>query len=341
MTNSKKIYIKAYTRINLGDDLFIHILCSRYPNVTFYLKAHKNFTDIFKDIKNLIIQDDFTNIKFDANVYIGGSIFIESAPTSCDRVLDLKDEIIKENTPTFIIGANFGPYKTEKYFNTVKNEIIKNVKSITFRDKYSYNLFKDLPNVHYAPDTVFTLDTSNFKKINTNEIGISLIHHLERENLKQNYEKYLNTISNFAKHYINKGFNIRLFSFCEYEKDLIAINLFKSKFNEEELKHIFTTDYQGDINTTLSEINNLNCFITTRFHATILGIKLDVPVIPICYSNKTINVLEDLDFPNENIYTFNNIENLDYSISEIFKTEIIKDAIKQFEDLDKHLKNNL
>lgn len=339
MITSKKIYVKAYTRGNLGDDLFIHILCSRYKNITFYLKKNKYFTDIFSNIKNLVIKDNLDDIQFDAIVYIGGSIFIETSLLSIKRVLELKNEIIKESIPTFIIGANFGPYITDKYLNTVKDEIITQIKSITFRDKYSYNLFNNLPNVHYAPDTVFTLETDNFSKKYNNEIGISIIHHLERENLKQNYNTYLEKIADFSKYYISKGYNIRLFSFCEYEKDLEAIELLKNKFNSFELEHILVTNYQGDIYSILDKINNLDCFLTTRFHATVLGIKLKVPTIPICYSDKTYNILNDLGYPKDNIYTFDTIKNLKYAIPKIFETNKIVDAKKQFKSLDNFIKN--
>ena len=45
----KKIKVYAYTRQNLGDDLFIKILCERYPNTQFVLYAPNVYKDIFKD----------------------------------------------------------------------------------------------------------------------------------------------------------------------------------------------------------------------------------------------------------------------------------------------------
>ena len=34
-----KVFLLAYARKNLGDDLFIKMLLDRYPNVDFYIKA--------------------------------------------------------------------------------------------------------------------------------------------------------------------------------------------------------------------------------------------------------------------------------------------------------------
>lgn len=340
MINSKNIYIKAYTRINLGDDLFIHILCSRYPNVTFYLKKYFQYTDIFSNIPNLIVIENMDNIQFDAIVYIGGSIFIENSPNSVIRVRELKNEIIKNDIPTYIIGANFGPYTSKEYFNTVKYELLPKIKSITFRDKYSYNLFRDLENVHYAPDVVFTLNTDNIIRVKKREIGISVIHHLERENIKEYYNDYINKLVEISKYYITKGYVVKLFSFCKYEKDMIAIQDILEKLTQTELNKTIICEYSGNIYETLNELFNIELLIATRFHSTILGFKFNIPTIPICYSNKTLNVLEDLKFDKTNIYKFQNINELNYkNIPEAFHLDIFNNAIRQFKDLDEYIKN--
>lgn len=344
MINSKKVYVKAYTRLNVGDDLFVFILCNRYPKYEFYIKESAPYTDVFKTIPNINILPDIQNIQFDAIVYIGGSIFIENSANSILRVLDLKKEIVKDNIPTYIIGANFGPYTSQEYFSTVKNKLLPYIKSITFRDKFSYNLFQDMPNVNYAPDVILSIDTNNIKEDvslkksnkSTGEIGISVIHHLERENLKNNYNDYINKLYEISQYYINLGYNIRLFSFCEYEKDMIAINDLIAKMTDEQLNHIFITNYTGNIKEVLNKISCLKLFITSRFHAMILGFKFNIPIIPICYSDKSINVLKDLDFPATNIYTFDNLNNINYmEIPNVFYTNAINDAYKQFKDFDK------
>lgn len=340
MTGSKKVYLKAYTKLNLGDDLFVFILCSRYPNTEFYLKEHHSYTDVFKSIKNLTLLKDTENIQFDAMVYIGGSIFMERSPASIAGFVDLKKEIVRENIPTFIIGANFGPYTSNEYFLTVKNNFFPYINSITFRDNYSYNLFKDMQNVHYAPDVVFAMDTDSICKVDNKEIGISIIHHLERENLKQYYSTYIDKILEISRYYISMGYTVRLFSFCEYEKDMVAINDLLSKMSKYELQHVVISNYTGNIQELLSKIASLKLFITSRFHSMILGLKFNIPIIPICYSPKCTNVLNDLGFPKDNIYTFENLDCLKYfHLPEVFFTDVINKAPLQFNDLDAFLNN--
>ena len=42
----KKILIKAYAQLNLGDDLFIKMLCERYRDVEFYLFANSEYENL-------------------------------------------------------------------------------------------------------------------------------------------------------------------------------------------------------------------------------------------------------------------------------------------------------
>ena len=45
--------IIAYVNGNLGDDLFVKILCERYPNQKFLLCGPKKYKDYFEYLDNL------------------------------------------------------------------------------------------------------------------------------------------------------------------------------------------------------------------------------------------------------------------------------------------------
>lgn len=49
------VFLTAYMACNLGDDLFITILCERYPSVNFYLFCSEPYTVAFKNIKNITV----------------------------------------------------------------------------------------------------------------------------------------------------------------------------------------------------------------------------------------------------------------------------------------------
>lgn len=75
----KRVLIYAYTKVNLGDDLFVHTLCNRYPNIKFNIIVLKNECNSLKNIKNLrcikldniiirIINVFFRKINFSDNI---------------------------------------------------------------------------------------------------------------------------------------------------------------------------------------------------------------------------------------------------------------------------------
>lgn len=341
------IFLKAYTRLNLGDDLFIKKICNEYQKEKFYILADKKYKKVFRNIKNLKVmsysynklakkKNNLSNWKkanekilkriskfCDTYIYIGGSIFIENSETSIERVKDLKKEIgyFKKK---YIIGANFGPYRTKKYLKYIYDELIPCLNYISFRDKDSYNLFKDLKNVKYAPDILFSLN-NDIKEKKCKELGISLIHHLERKELKENYNNYLNQIVELSKIYIEKGYGIRLLSFCSYEKDPLAIDDYLELMEEKYKNKIKITHYSGNIDEFLSIFSKLDTIIATRFHSIVLGLKCCHKVIPICYSNKSVNLLNDLDI-NEYV-TFQNIEKL----SQINESSLNKNQLKKLQ----------
>ena len=51
----KNFLVSAYTLYNVGDDLFIQILCERSPAVHLYIVAPKDYKKIFNIQKNLHI----------------------------------------------------------------------------------------------------------------------------------------------------------------------------------------------------------------------------------------------------------------------------------------------
>lgn len=85
----KKIFLIAYVRKNLGDDLFIKMITNKYKDCMFFMNVdtkNEKYIDYLNTIPNLKIsvvadtKEALYNLdvtSFDAFVYIGGSIFIE------------------------------------------------------------------------------------------------------------------------------------------------------------------------------------------------------------------------------------------------------------------------
>lgn len=166
----KKIFILAYLRKNLEDDLFVTILLEKYKNseIQFYINIDdEKFISDFSKYNNLTILNNKNNffdeeLKYDAYVYIAGSIFMENS-ASLRFAKELKVYLKKCNVnkkPFYFISTNFGPCYTTEFYNDVYETLEKST-SICFRDKYSYESFKSLKAVSYAPDAVLSMGEKN------------------------------------------------------------------------------------------------------------------------------------------------------------------------------------
>jgi len=148
----KKVFILAYARANLGDDIFIKMLLEKYPEIDFYIKVKQyNFIekmDKYKNLNILIGNDTDEELwksqvdEYDGYVYIGGSIFMEGGKVYnlSPKFYDFVKRCKEKNIPFCYISCNYGPYETKEYFE-LSRQNFKTCTDICFRDKYSYNLF--------------------------------------------------------------------------------------------------------------------------------------------------------------------------------------------------------
>ncbi|WP_342043001.1 polysaccharide pyruvyl transferase family protein [Bacillus sp. OTU2372] len=350
----KKVMIHAYTEFNLGDDLFIKILCERYPNTEFVLYAPRQYKELFKNIKNisfspsdlLVIRGtNFILRKFkvpnffrslaangcDGAVYIGGSLFIQE--DNWNKHLENTKSMMIKDKPFFLLGANFGPFSDQQFYNKYK-ELFKQYADICFREKHSYELFKDLDNVRVADDIIFQLKTQPLREEDKN-IVISVIKPSFREELSHFDEIYYQKMKDTAVYFIEKGYRVTLMSFCEYQGDVEAIEKITSLIPKQYLNKVDSYSYKLDIEEPLEIIGKANFIVATRFHSMILGWIYNKPVFPIVYSKKMTNVMTDVGF--NGLYAeLKNIGELKpEDIFEGMQTNLI-DVAKQVKDAERH-----
>lgn len=340
-----KIYVDAYLALNLGDDLFVHILSKRYPNHQFYAisKGMKQYTQnnltvyhnpyLFRILKKFQLEKYLAN-RYDLVVSIGGSMYMENNDSKRDFSLGKKKR--------YILGSNFGPYQTEEYYQNIY-QLFKQAEDVCFREQHSYDLFKELPNVRCASDIVFSMPTDHVTITNRKRAIFSIIscsYKLKETYTKAYEEKMIELIEFLQK----KGYEICLMSFCELEKDEEAIESILSKCKEETKQNIETYYYKGNMEEALNILGDCQIIIGSRFHANIIGLLLGKTILPVLYSDKTKHVLEDMKIETKMI-DIRNIENFDVnSITEEdlethFEVEKQKeDAKRHFEKLDEVLR---
>lgn len=309
----RKIYVNAFTSENFGDDLFVRTLCERYPEDRFYLQCEKNEDRAFLNIPNLTVYNRSTTLgkwrarlrkwitklglfpalAYDAQVYIGGSIFIEfKNPVSYESYFQkLYASKLFSKLPYFILGANFGPHDTEQFVTKHKEYFISQVDDLCMRDQKSYALFRELSNVRYAPDILCTYQMPKKKKDNL--ILISCIFNDGREEISQfSNDDYEKKLTELCRYYLSLGKEVCLLSLCNFQKDHLMCQRVQQHFD----KQVSVVDYGGDLDKVIDLFARAEYVIASRFHAMILGWLAKTPVFPIYYSNKTINVIHDYGF---------------------------------------------
>lgn len=348
----KKVFIMAYARVNLGDDLFVITLLEKYKNIDFYIGVKKiEYAKAFENYENITIikeeQENFGNKipeNYDAYIYVGGSIFMEGGKVynldeGCN---DFMKQCRKKNIPFFYISSNYGPYQTQKYFD-LSRDTFKNCTDICFRDIYSYELFKDIPTVRYAPDLIFNIEKNDIE-IQKDTIGISVIDMGIRKNLAQYELQYTKCMIYNIIEYIKQGKEVYLFSFCKAESDEKAIENIIEQIPEQYKEKVRKVYYNGNIKQYIKKYKSMEYMICCRFHAMILSLAYEQKMYVLSYSNKINNVMKDLSLTQK----YTNIEDLEEKTAIMLKDfkaidkdklqDIKKKSQKQLEKLDEWVK---
>lgn len=366
----KWIKLYAYWGKNLGDDLMIEILLKRYPDFMFYSDDstlsnqfikfsnfrnrhfyYKKYSKLNK-IVNLVTLYKKEGVFFDklfdrldkkciCSVYIGGSLYMQYS----EKKSWVEDKIRQEEkklcaSPLYIIGANFGPIKTEEYLAAYKEYFLQ-CGGISFRDKASYSLFSKLPNIQYAPDVVFNLKNSEKENLKNNKVLISVINVRDKKEICKYADDYERFIILICRQCLLLSKIPVLVSFCEVEGDETAIQVISDKLNDEYKQKVEDLLYNGEnIDVILHEFQKAEMIIATRFHAMVLAILYGKNFWAISYNEKVKNVLEDIG--SNRFCTLDNLNTI--HMDEIFTdnnnlnlNKYIKDAERQFKQLDEYL----
>lgn len=356
----KKVFLYAYDRRNLGDDLFVHTIAKRYPHVKFYMWSDPKNRETFRCLPNVkILERDGGMVRFlsrirpslsvryrnwwedrcQAVIYIGGSIFMEYENWA--QLLTWW-EYTAEHRSFYVLGANFGPYHTEAYREKIA-EIYAKMKDVCFRDQYSYGLFRGVATVRQAPDILFSYPMPQVA-VEEKQIFVSVINCAARDEshgLTQYDASYVQNMARLLTKYRREGHRLVLSSFCAHEGDEEGVRKILKAMDAEKDADIQVLNYDGtnaDVLTTA--IAQSEFVIATRFHGTILALTAGRPVLPIIYSDKTSHVLADLGFDGP-VIDIRSCE--DYTAVEqpagftVDRRKLAEEAQKHFEKLDEIL----
>ncbi len=298
------IMISAYLDNNIGDDLMLKLLAGRFPQHQFFLYTDKSvLANTFRDQDNIIIRrsrDLESDMgKADAYLSIGGSIF--QVVNRRQKIWRLKRirrlaRFKRRKIKIATLGSNFGPYADQWGIRLTRWELRKN-DLVTVRDREALALLegsKGIKQYFMADDIVYNLpaDLLRNPKERTG-LGISCYRSIRPgENNYQNYQ----ALAGLADRYVQKtGKRVFLFSFdSEGENDLAAAHHILNLSREKDMIEIIP--YLGDDTYFLDRFSACERLIAIRFHSAILADICQIPFLPVAYSNKMINLMEDRGF---------------------------------------------
>lgn len=313
-----KVLIHAYVAQNLGDDLFISLICERYRRHVFYLFADYRYQ--YPNIPNLITipvyplprfirrvlqkafkvnldqQVEYMKLRhlqkkyikeMDMQIWLGGSQFVETK--HWQRIIAYKKFQQSFTLPFVSISATAGPFRTEEY-KKAAIDVIREYDDICFRDKKSYEITGKLPNARYEMDMVYSI--SDVHKIKKRKIIVSLIDVCGKfsQELGIRFEEKICEILN---EYNKRGYSITFLSCCSIQKDSIVSR--KVMNNISNPGNICLLEFTGNIEKVISEICQAEYMIACRYHANVLGLRYGLKVLPIIYEDKTEFMLHTLN----------------------------------------------
>ncbi|MBO4924550.1 MAG: polysaccharide pyruvyl transferase family protein [Bacteroidales bacterium] len=318
-----RVLLSAYTQLNLGDDLLIKSIVEKYPNTLFVVpcrKGYGTFLSLYKNVipvnlnswllsyidrflrkyevssfyalNSLLLRILDIKYRFTHYIVIGGSIFMESS--SKDRGYDVYRSYVRvkrilKNAKLDFIGCNFGPCISDQYKQNI-SKVFSLADDVCFRDRTSYETFHKTANIRLGNDVV--LESLMVPKVEKkNKIGISLISLKERPDLTSLTEPYRKKISEIIAYFIDKQYEVVLFSFCEHLGDLEEAEAIRSSLNNNQNVSIYR--YKGNMDEALQCFGQMEYVVASRFHAIILGMLFKSYVFPIAYSNKAKEMLND------------------------------------------------
>lgn len=362
----KHILVHAYLQNNLGDDLFVRVLCNRYPQAMFHVYAHDSYKLRFQDIENCQVHSpgdadvEAVNQKkarwgiengyfkrliktCDAVVHIGGSVFVQHHEDWSD-FYKTDAELVKKSKKMFVIGANFGPFTNEKYLADYK-KLFKKYAGICFRDRYSKGLFEDMSHIAYAPDVLWTLPVCPLAQKEKKVVfaPIEMSHRTGKYDISKYEETYMDFQLRMVKHMIQKGYRVSLLAFCPFQNDHEVTQQIYQSLTEEEKASVSCIRYDFDVFSLLKEFEEAEAVVGTRFHSAVIGMLCKCKVLPVIYDQKTEKMLEDMEYP-----WYLNFEELKDMETEscckrLFEMErypieeLVKQAAGQFQYLDAFL----
>lgn len=249
---------------------------------------------------SLIASNDYVNALNDADFVIltGGHHITTMREKDSLYSMTYELGLINRSKKRYILWSQtIGPLDFDKKKNKkFIYRLLKAAERVYIRDDNSddvvRNQFPDLHNIYHSYDSVFGIKTLMHEEMREpspdNAVGISIFYSNYKTNDEiENYEQVMSSICRKVAEY---GYSIRFFPMETNEKEIQII--------ERIIKLSGTFDRSEIIDTNTSTIEQLASMDKCRFyighktHSVIISLMLGIPLIALCYHEKTYDFMK-------------------------------------------------
>lgn len=243
---------------------------------------------------------DFTKALFDADYVIltGGHHLTTIREKDSIYSMTYELGLINRSRKKYILWSQtIGPLNFEKIIN--KNYIytlLSNASRVYIRDDNSQvtikNKFQNLQNIYHSYDSVFGLKKIFSKSLSNvckeDAIGISIFY----SNLKtaEEINKYVITMADICKEIRKYKYMIKFFPMETENKEIEIIKRIIKESKAEKYCEIIDTN--TDTEEQLLKMKSCRFFVGHKTHSVIISLMLEVPLVALCYHQKTLDFMK-------------------------------------------------
>lgn len=306
----KKILLRFFADLNVGDDLMVSQLLCSYPDWDFYafgrdrlaltpFFAYRNF----HVLEHGYLTTAFSRDKYDAYLLLGGSVLNYNCLTGlayqCKEVL-LCFLLRLKGTKNAVIGANLALPKN----GSAKGAAVLLLKVrlsllhlITVRDLHSFRSMEHFAagKIRYFPDIVFCSTLPEEKKhIGPPKIlGISVLGNMGPGGRTLSVCKRIAELTDFFLEESGKSAILFAFDTGSANDSHAILQIYQLLHHKDRAELFF---YSGNKQRLLETMRSCDFILPLRFHACVLSLMLRIPILPLVYAGKTAQLLRDLHY---------------------------------------------
>lgn len=308
----RRIMVTAYADYNFGDDLFLRMLFNRYPRQRFVIFSSPRCLPFFEQFVNVEALDEWTlprKVMHRVDSLLGRPHLRERVAASADAIVDIGGSRYIEPwfppqrpdgvKPYFVIGSNYGPASSEEYLRECR-ERFSRCTDVCLRDQTSYALFADIPQVRHAPDIVFALPVDRaVPKEDVAVLSLIDLNNTEqtRAAIRCHHGEYVASMAALCRDFLRRGVTPVFAAFCTAQGDDVVAREVLSRLDGDERSRVRTVAYDGDMDAIIALFQHARYVVGARFHAVVMGLLCGAEVLPISYSVKTSQMLDDFRQP--------------------------------------------